>query len=68
MNDVLQTASHIGIIPVIAIEDANNAVPLARALTAGGPPKSLSAPPPGRSPSAGWPGSARRCWWAPGLC
>ena len=38
MNDVLQTASHIGIIPVIAIEDANNAVPLARALTAGGLP------------------------------
>lgn len=38
MNDVLKTASHIGIIPVIAIENADNAVPLARALTAGGLP------------------------------
>lgn len=38
MNEVLQRASNIGIIPVIAIEDANKAVPLARALTAGGLP------------------------------
>lgn len=38
MSDVFQTASNIGIIPVIAIEDAAKAVPLARALTAGGLP------------------------------
>ena len=38
MSDVFQTASNIGIIPVIAIEDAANAVPLAKALTAGGLP------------------------------
>ena len=38
MNDVLKTASNIGIIPVIAIENADDAVPLARALTAGGLP------------------------------
>ena len=38
MNDVLQLVSNIGIIPVIAIEDAAKAVPLARALTAGGLP------------------------------
>lgn len=38
MNDVLQQVSNIGIIPVIAIEDAAKAVPLARALTAGGLP------------------------------
>lgn len=38
MNDVLQTASNIGIIPVIAIEDAGKAVALAQALTAGGLP------------------------------
>lgn len=38
MDNVYQTASNIGIIPVIAIEDAAKAVPLARALTAGGLP------------------------------
>ncbi len=38
MSDVFQTASNIGIIPVIAIEDAAKAVPLAKALTAGGLP------------------------------
>lgn len=38
MNEVLQKVSNIGIIPVIAIEDAAKAVPLARALTAGGLP------------------------------
>lgn len=36
--DIMQTVSNIGIIPVIAIEDAAKAVPLARALTAGGLP------------------------------
>ena len=38
MNDVLQQISNIGIIRVIAIEDAEQAVPLARALVAGGLP------------------------------
>ena len=38
MNDVLQQISNIGIIPVLAIEDAEQAVPLARALVAGGLP------------------------------
>ena len=38
MDNIFQTASNIGIIPVIAIEDAAKAVPLARALTAGGLP------------------------------
>ena len=38
MNDVLQQISNIGIIPVIAIEDVEQAVPLARALVAGGLP------------------------------
>ena len=32
--DIFQTVSNIGIIPVIAIEDAAKAVPLAKALTA----------------------------------
>ena len=38
MNEVLQTISNIGIVPVIAIDDASKAVPLARALAAGGLP------------------------------
>jgi len=38
MSDVLQTLSNIGIVPVIAIDDASKAVPLARALAAGGLP------------------------------
>ncbi|MGX8699144.1 MAG: bifunctional 4-hydroxy-2-oxoglutarate aldolase/2-dehydro-3-deoxy-phosphogluconate aldolase [bacterium] len=38
MNEVLKELSNIGIVPVIAIEDASKAVPLAKALVAGGLP------------------------------
>jgi len=38
MNEVLKRVSDIGIIPVIALEDAAKAVPLAKALVAGGLP------------------------------
>ena len=38
MNDVQKTVFSIGVIPVIAIDDAEKAVPLARALLAGGLP------------------------------
>ena len=38
MNEVLKTISKIGIVPVIAIDDAAKAVPLARALVEGGLP------------------------------
>lgn len=38
MERISQSVSNIGIIPVIAIEDAAKAVPLAKALTAGGLP------------------------------
>lgn len=38
MEEVLQRVHDIGIIPVIALEDAKKAVPLARALVAGGLP------------------------------
>lgn len=38
MNKVLRAISEIGIVPVIAIDDAAKAVPLARALAAGGLP------------------------------
>ena len=38
MNEVLQRLSRTGIVPVIAIDDAEKAVPLARALTTGGLP------------------------------
>ena len=38
MSEILQTISNIGIVPVIAIDDASKAVPLAKALAAGGLP------------------------------
>ncbi len=38
MNEILKTISNIGIVPVVAIEDASKAVPLAKALVAGGLP------------------------------
>ncbi len=38
MNEALKLISNIGIVPVIAIEDAEKAVPLAKALIAGGLP------------------------------
>ncbi len=38
MNEILERIHRIGVIPVIAIEDAKQAAPLARALVAGGLP------------------------------
>lgn len=38
MNDILKKIGEIGIIPVIKIEDASKAVPLAEALSRGGLP------------------------------
>lgn len=38
MHEVLHTLSRIGIVPVIALDDAKKAVPLAKALVAGGLP------------------------------
>ena len=51
MHPVLKQISDIGIVPVIAIDDAEKAVPLAKALAAGG--RRLSVPSAGRS---------RKCW------
>ena len=38
MNEVLQRVYEIGIVPVIALDDAEKAVPLAKALVKGGLP------------------------------
>ena len=38
MNAVLRQIEHIGIVPIIALSDIEKAVPLARALVAGGIP------------------------------
>ncbi len=38
MNEILKTIHDIGIVPVIAIDDAQKAVPLANALAKGGLP------------------------------
>ena len=54
MNEVLQKIYEIGIVPVIAIEDADQAVPLAKALVKAAFPRlrSPSAPQRQRKPSA----------------
>ena len=38
MDPILKQISNVGIVPVIAIDDAKKAVPLAKALVAGGLP------------------------------
>lgn len=38
MDPILKQISNVGIVPVIAIDDAEKAVPLAKALVAGGLP------------------------------
>ena len=38
MNELLKTIGNLGIIPVVKIDDASDAVPLAQALLAGGLP------------------------------
>lgn len=70
MNDVIQKIYDIGIVPVIAIDDADKAVPLAKALVKGGlpRPRSRSAPQrPRRPSSASWP-KYLKCWWARAPC
>ena len=66
MNDVIQKIYDIGIVPVIAIDDADKAVPLAKALVKGGLP--AAAPQrPRRPSSASWP-KYLKCWWARAPC
>ena len=48
MNDVIQKIYDIGIVPVIAIDDADKAVPLAKALVKGGLPAAEVGEPIGR--------------------
>lgn len=55
MNEVLKSIFNIGIIPVIAIEDAEKAVSLAKALL------------PLRTPSAALVPKCLRCWRVPVL-
>ena len=64
MHPVLKQISDIGIVPVIAIDDAEKAVPLAKALAAGGLPVAevTSAPPPARRLSVPSAGRSRKCW------
>ena len=66
MNAVIQTLSRIGIVPVIAIDDASKAVPLAKALAAGG---LNAAEITFRTPAGeeALPGKCRRCLWEPEL-
>ena len=64
MNDVIQKIYDIGIVPVIAIDDADKAVPLAKALVKGGLPAPQR---PRRPSSASWP-KYLKCWWARAPC
>ena len=70
MNDVIQKIYDIGIVPVIAIDDADKAVPLAKALVKGGLPaaevtfRTAAAE---RPSSASWP-KYLKCWWARAPC
>ena len=50
MNPILEQICRIGIIPVIAIDDAKKAVPLARSLVEGGLPGARSPGGRGRLP------------------
>lgn len=70
MNDVIQKIYDIGIVPVIAIDDADKAVPLAKALVKGGLPaaevtfRTAAAE---EATSASWP-KYLKCWWARAPC
>ena len=65
MNEILQRLCRIGIVPVLSVEDAEKALGLANALSAGGLPAAevTSAPRRGRSLSARSQRIARRFWW-----
>ena len=77
MHPVLKQISDIGIVPVIAIDDAEKAVPLAKALVAGGLPvaeitfrtacaeeaiRRITAELPARRLSVPSAGRSRKCW------
>ena len=70
MNKVLEEFSKIGIIPVIALNDANDAEPLAKALIEGGLPcaEVTFRTDAAAEASALWQVSFRRCWWGRELC
>lgn len=67
MNQIIEQISHIGIVPVIAIDEAEKAVPLAKALVAGGLPAAevTFRTAAGRRPSAALLLRCQKCWWVP---
>ena len=67
MNDVIQKIYDIGIVPVIAIDDADKAVPLAKALVKGGLPAAEVTFRTAAPSSASWP-KYLKCWWARAPC
>ena len=59
MNEVLEKIQKIGIVPVVVLDDAKDAAPLAKADC---PVQRLpSVPPPLRSPSASWRRNSQKC-------
>ena len=68
MNSVLQRVYEIGIIPVIAFNSVDEALPLCKALMAGGlPAAEVTAPPAPRIASRRSMRSCPICCWAPAL-
>lgn len=67
MNQIIEQISHIGIVPVIAIDEAEKAVPLARALVAGGLPAAevTFRPPRGGGHPPALLLRCQKCWWVP---
>ena len=58
--EILERLSNAGVVPVVVIEHAEDAVPTAKALLAGGIDVMEITPPPPGIPSRPWPRSARR--------
>ena len=70
MNEVLEKISKIGIVPVVVLDDAKDAKPLAEALIKGGLPcaevtfRTAAA----GSQSESWQANFLTCWLEPELC
>lgn len=65
--DINAKIESLKLVPVVVLEDAKDALPLAKALIDGGLPvaESPSVPPPPRTPSAPSARPILRCWWVP---
>ena len=61
MNEVLEKIQKIGIVPVVVLDDAKDAAPLAKALCEGGALRLHSVQLQQKSPFVLWQKNSRRC-------